>query len=828
MSEKVFEATVLVLALVSAAGAQAPTTAPGVAGGQLQEVIVTATRRDELLSNVPISVSAYTQDSLDLRGVRDFDDIARLTPGVTIDSNQTNSISIRGIASSGGAGTTGIYVDDTPIQMHALGTSDPADALPKIFDLERVEVLRGPQGTLFGAGSEGGTVRYITPQPSLTKTTAYARTELSYTQGGTPNYEAGFAAGGPLIDDNLGIRASIWYRHDGGWIDRIDPTTLATVDPNTNYDDTIAGHVAALWAVGEHLTVTPSLVFQNRERHDLSSFWPIYSNPGANIYRSADPTGRPEPDALLLPALKIAADLGKAELISVSSYYHRRALDGSGYDGTLFNLGYFQTLGGAYAFPQLTFNNPSVYPLLDQNGVHLPPALQGFQSPAKITNKQDNWTQEIRLQSKEDFLDRISWTTGVFFSLDRTFSQEETITPTANQVFNTLFSGLNGGGICAAFGVPGPDCLPNGDSYFNRIIGYDRQLAGFGEASWRIVDQLKLITGARLSKTSATFNRFGSGAQNGGAGYNTGSEKANPFTPKVGLEYQITPHDLVYATWSKGFRVGGANSPIPASICAADFAYFHITSTPTSFAPDTVKSWEVGLKANIDDRVKIASSIFYIQWNNIQQNVALPFCALNYTANLGNAVSKGFDLQVDIALTRALTLESTFGYDSARYAGDTRPGPGAPTIVAASGDAVVGQSLVPAPPFTATVGLQYDFNVVDYKSYVRVDYEYQSQNHWLTAAEDPRTVQFSSTQQPGGPQIPTSYNPSSQTFVSLRGGTQVGKWKISAFVDNLLDTHVTTDYGITPLDPSNPALLPLYRNYTYRPRTFGMTGIYRF
>ena len=116
---------------------------------------------------MPISVTALSQDAMDVRGIKDFLDVARFTPGVNIDNSGTNNIAIRGIASTGGAGTTGIYLDDTPIQMRALAFN-PDEALPQSFDLDRVEVLRGPQGTLFGAGSEGGTVRYITTQPSLT------------------------------------------------------------------------------------------------------------------------------------------------------------------------------------------------------------------------------------------------------------------------------------------------------------------------------------------------------------------------------------------------------------------------------------------------------------------------------------------------------------------------------------------------------------------------------------------------------------------------------------------------------------------------------------
>src|SRR5215472_460368 len=156
-------------AVTGAAGPEtpaAPVTAGGPAGPVLQEVVVTAQRREQELSKVPISVTALTQSDMDQKGIKDFLDVARFTPGVSIDNSATNAISIRGISSSAGAGTTGIYIDETPIQMRSVGFN-PDNALPKTFDLQRVEILRGPQGTLFGAGSEGGTVRYILTQPSV-------------------------------------------------------------------------------------------------------------------------------------------------------------------------------------------------------------------------------------------------------------------------------------------------------------------------------------------------------------------------------------------------------------------------------------------------------------------------------------------------------------------------------------------------------------------------------------------------------------------------------------------------------------------------------------
>src|SRR6266403_3487819 len=248
--------------LATPASANDATTAaePAAAGG-LEEIVVTATRREESISKVPISVSAFNQEMIDQRGIKDFNDVVRFTPGVSIDTSGTNAISIRGISSSGGAGTTGIYIDDTPIQMRAVGFN-PDDTLPKTFDLDRVEVLRGPQGTLFGAGSEGGTVRYIMNQPSVTKDSTYARSEVSFTHHGDPSYEAGIAHGGPIVNDLLGYRASVWYRYDGGWIDRVDPTTRATVDKHANRASTIAARLAFVLQPKEGIAITPSIMYQ--------------------------------------------------------------------------------------------------------------------------------------------------------------------------------------------------------------------------------------------------------------------------------------------------------------------------------------------------------------------------------------------------------------------------------------------------------------------------------------------------------------------------------------------------------------------------------------
>jgi outer membrane receptor protein involved in Fe transport len=856
---------------LAAAQATPPPEPP--AGGPLQEIVVTATRHEESLSKVPLSITAMNQEALDLRGVKDIMDVARFTPGINIDNSGTNNISIRGIASTGGAGTTGIYIDDTPIQMRALAFN-PDEALPKSFDIDRIEVLRGPQGTLFGAGSEGGTVRYITNQPSLTTNSVYARSEVSYTQGGSPSYEAGVAAGGPLIDGTFGGRVSVWYRHDGGYIDRVDPTTLAVDQKDANYDDTVLVRLAGIWAISDKWTVSPGVYYQDRYRNDVESYWPIYSNPGSDHYVSADPTQRNAPDTFWLPILKIEGDLGTTRFISNTSYYKRT--ETTGYDGTLYNLGFYQAqgdpcTGSAPVIPASSFTSatlvgnctvpaagtgvngiPPVFnqlysfqPLLDATGIHLPAAAANYRAPASVSNNQENFTQELRLQSADSNAPLV-WTTGVFFALNHQGYLEQIHDP----LLNELTMALTGQPYTNFFVTPTGQPVPLGginlngtsgangpyanDSYFLHTSSEDKQLAWFGEGTYHFTDQWRVTVGARFSKTEFSFNTLTGGPQLFLIDQaNSGDKKENSFTPKISIQNQYDPNNLYYATYAKGFRPGGANNPVPQAACATDFENFGIKAAPTTYNSDTVDSYELGAKNNFNGRVKIATSIYYIKWNNIQQTVIPPICQISFIANLGQAVAKGGDIQADVAVTDNVTVELAAGYTDARYTADSRLSPAEQTPIVASGDAIVGQSGQPGSPMTASLGLEYHFSVSDHESFARIDEEFQSRPKWFGAGQDQNTLQYD----------PGNYTTSPTYFASLRAGTTVGGWQVAAFIDNLFDTHVITNYNCTiPTYSANtttgsapcgwpssylPNVGRLERDFTFRPRTFGLTFTYR-
>ena len=827
---------------------QAPGTETSAAAGALQEVVVTATRREESLSKVPISVTALTQEALDSRGIKDFSEVARFTPGVNFDNSGTNNISIRGISGTGGAGTTGIYIDDTPIQLRALAFN-PDEALPKSFDLDRIEVLRGPQGTLFGSGSEGGTVRYITTQPSLTKTSVYARAELATTQGGDPSYEAGVAAGGPLVDGKLGARLTVWYRRDGGWIDHIDPYTGAVDDKNANHEESTLLRLAFLWAPSDKWSFTPSIYYQDRKEHNISNYWPLYSNAGNNHFASADPDERNSPDTFYLPALKIQGDLGSVTFISNTSFYHRE--NTTGYEATLYNLGYYQTQNAAPIFfytppPNSPWLVP--YPLLDGNGLHVP-GLNYRASGSSVQNGQENLTQEFRLQSNDPDA-RLVWTTGIFANDNRQTYLEQIHDPQLNQLTQTVLGVPYTQVFCSAFDAAGNCTQPWPydpqyplDSYFLRTSSTDKQLAVFAEVTYGLTDQLKLTVGARYSHLKYSFETLTGGPQlYAPTRAGTGDITENPVTPKVSLQYQMDTNDLYYATFAKGFRPGGANNPIPNAACPTDFGNFgfdHVGTDPGgslgTFNSDSVKSYEVGAKNNFNNRVRLATSIYYIQWNNIQQLIVPPVCQISFIANTGNATVKGADLQADFSVTSAFTVELALGYTQARYnkafrfnqascatTGGTPPAcANDPRPLVANGDAIVSASSEtgggqPTAPFTAALALEYHFPVLARDTFVRLDGQYAAHAKWPTAGLDPNTSQYQSV----------NYITPSTTFVSFRAGMQFDQLSLQAFVDNLTDSHTITDYNFT-IDPLVAGVSRLQRNYTFRPRTFGITAIYR-
>jgi outer membrane receptor protein involved in Fe transport len=760
---------------------------------QMEDIVVTATRSEQPLSRVPASISAFDQQAIDRRGVKSLADLALFAPGIRFD-NGSNQIAIRGIASDAGAATTGIYLDETPIQIRNLGFASD-EALPALFDIERVEVLRGPQGTLFGAGSQGGTIRYIPVAPELDRYSVYGRGELSFTRHGGTGFEAGAALGGPLVADTLGVRVSGYRREASGWVDKSD-FAGNVVDPDGNDDVVTALRGALAWQAAPDVRVTPTIYYQRRVTAD-DRFVEGQSRPGRGVFRDSSPERRRNKDRFMLPSLKVEAELGTVSVIANASHFRRSNL--SGYDGTIYNLSYYQTLP---LDPACVDDCATAPTLLLAEGVR--PDVGYYLSPSRVANRQRIWTGELRAQSDLPTR-RLNWVAGLFMQHQRQLSSERILDPLGDRLFQQLFGTSLADYFGQAAGLDEPIPLAGGtDSYVNRSVVHERQVAAFGEVTWRPIDRLGLTGGLRYADISYRFSNFADGPQNFGRSEGRGRTRNRPLTPKASMSYRIADDQLLYATYAKGFRPGGANAPVPYDVCSADFDALGIAGNPTSYDADTVDSFELGSKNRLLGRnLSVDASVFRINWKGIQQFVTLPSCAISYIDNLGRARAEGFDVQLSARPLAGLLVDLAVSYTRSRYTRDA--GYGTPTsLVARKGDELDGS------PWSASASAQQNLAVGRNDFYLRGDVRYIGGGA-RTKEQNPVTAAYDLGIVPA----------EAGTNVGLRVGGVIGPADVSIFADNLLDSAPLFDRQHSGTDTL------LFTNRTWRPRTIGLTAVVR-
>jgi outer membrane receptor protein involved in Fe transport len=730
-----------------------------------EEVLVTAQRRTQNIMDVPLSVTSYSPEQLEAQGIRQIDDLSRLTPSLRfsrtsgVSGNNASDISIRGIASDVGSATTAIYIDDTPIQIRSIGYFG-GNTYPLVFDLERIEVLRGPQGTLFGAGAEGGAVRFITPSPDFQESSLYARTEMAAIRNGGTTYEAGLAGGTP-ITESLAIRGGVWYRHDGGYIDRYDPTFTTRLEKDINSADNYSGKIALGWRPMDALTITPSFYYQKVESDGRPQYWEARSDVDGQDFRTGIYNKEPATDKFTLPALKIEYDLGGSmELISNTSYFDR---DRS------------QVLDYATFLSTLRSGNPfGTYANKDPTNAF-----------AQQTIEQKNFVQEVRLQSATPE-QRIDWSTGLFFSHTK---QNMTNLSASGRIPGVLSSGR-------------PQYLGR-YNLFDFIEATDKQYAGFASLDFKATSKLTTTVGVRVARNEFNFDETRDGPTNSGnRTFDAAEQSSTSYTPRLSAQYRLDTENMLYGTLAKGFRPGGAQAPVDPNFCASDLATLGLTGSPRDYDSDSLWSYELGSKNRmLGGALLLDANVYYVKWKNIQQSIRLPRCSFAFISNLGAATGKGVDVSIVTKPLAALQLGASLGYNETEY--DEQISGGNGLVIKQAGDRIGGPKWTGAlfglgeAPLTATM-----------RGYARIDYSFQSKG----IPPNPNDFGYD----PGLTTLPSTKS------LSLRLGLKLASLDVSLFANNLTGST-------EPLSRSHDALgSPLYYAESYAPRTIGVTGQFRY
>ncbi len=652
----------------------------------LDTVVVTARKREESLAQVPISITAFTSQSLEAYNIQSFDDYATKTPNISFaygggptGFSDARTVAIRGITGQnlfGTAGATGFYIDDTPI---------PGSVDPRVLDIDNIEILKGPQGTLFGESSLGGNVRLITKKPSLTEDSiGYMMQAGATSGGGSPDGGAAVIGNLVLSPDLLAVRVVLFGNHDAGYLTRTfptDPSSPATGNPdlivprtsvgNQGADTTYGGSISALLKVSESLEARLRIMYQDTDYHGFdAAFAPLPGFEPDYIIPRAFDLQTDAMDRWALPSLELNYRGNGFSIVSSSSYFyrHNHDLEDSSY-------GTQAILAGPYYEVKNLPNQPFLW-----DGEHYHNQL----------------TEELRLSF--DPIHNISGTVGAFWSKTRTLFS----------IPNTYANGL----VAATVGNDVGGAAANDLIWTQQNPGTEQDTSIFGELYYKFLNRFTLTLGARQYWLKQTIDYTANGYLNYGPTPSSPQESTQSgIDPKVGLSYQVTDATMVYASASKGFRAGGAQANLPACQLAGlplqDI--LHLQS-------DTLWSYEVGTKTQFPQSgVVVSAAAFHIDWKNPQQQVALP-CGFYLQLNGGEAQINGGEIELDGRITPALQVRLGVGFEHS-YIND-------PGILSVAG-VYAGSPILETPAWTATAGAVYTQPLsTHYDGFISADYSY--------------------------------------------------------------------------------------------------------
>jgi iron complex outermembrane receptor protein len=780
--------------LVGRAGAQE--AAPPQGGATLEEVVVTAEKRESTVQETPISMTALSGDQLERQGIQTVEQLVGNVPGIsmrTAGPGQTE-YEMRGLGANGGSqATVGFYLDDIPIAASAASQSGRTVIDPDLFDLNHVEVLRGPQGTLYGAGSMGGTVKLVTNQPSLGSFEGAADVSTSQTSSGGSTNGGGNLMVNIPVGDIAALRVVLTDKYISGWIDRKVvsdfpfPTGFGTCNSayyhctrgdllDATVDQTIRGsnlerfagaRASFLVEPTDALKITTSLMYQRIDADGYNAFqYPPGAAGGYSIYQPYD-IQEPYYDQFKLASITVKYNPGPFELTSATSYWERESVQSQ------------DTTEGVQNVFNLTQFIPNIFYEYD-------PSSQ--------------FAEEFRLASTGS--GPLQWVGGLFFtdlhSGYRTLNQNPAfanalacVTPYAGNACpaGDTYSPTNGG----------PSANPNGILYNVNNPNSMTQEAIYGQATYKLRSDLSLTGGVRFYRfdISGTSSAIGAGTATGNGSATLGSESGSGSgaLPKVDLSYTPTGDLTLYGTVAKGARPGGVNDPIPLSTssyyyCGPGSGPKYLTSQQAYYGPDGIWSYEIGEKARFADRrITVNADVFYVEWNNLQELFGLT-CGYNFSANAGKAKTYGPELETSAMLTDGLVLNVSGAFTQAYISEPQTP---------------VGLTLTPGtrinnvPRYTGNVSLEYSREIgAGYVGTARVNEAYVGSSHDVAYyAQD----------------LPP------YALLDGRLGVSKNAWSLSLFGTNLANKRAILTIDNTIFGWQQPDLT---RATTNQPRTVGL------
>ncbi|PNU06893.1 ligand-gated channel protein [Novosphingobium guangzhouense] len=633
------------------------------------DIVVTALRRDTTVQTTPMAITALTGETLTNAGVTNIADYAKFVPSLRIQDNGPGQrrVSLRGVQASGEA-TVGVYYDDTPVTGSVGVSSDAAGRTADftLFDVNRIEVLRGPQGTLYGASSMGGAIRVIFNKP----TQEYEGTiegQAMTTKGGGFGYFVNGMVNVPLVKDVLAARAVLYRRDSDGYIDN---TYLNR--KNVNDYTATGGRLMLRFTPTSNFTIDGTAAFENTDA--VSATW----NPSVGKYKSAAQVNLPYTDKSQLYSLTANWDIGFANLTSITSYQHRKsayAADDSYYIGT------YRTEAKCASYTGSACSSDtlaSYYDYLDS----ISPAAIYYPGSTK------DFTQELRLSSTDG--GPIDWTVGAFFQNRKNHVTSED---------------------ALADDATGEIIFPVQLIYRREIFDKLKQAAVFGEGTYHVTPSLSLTAGIRYYDYDKTVTGYTDIAWDLiGANIRPVSSvksSADGTLLKFNASWQANPDMLFYATASQGYRPGGANQVIGLS---ADL---------TPYEADKLWNYEVGSKLNLLGRaLTLNLAAFQIDWDNMQVSGRTTNGAYSFLSNAGAARIRGLEAEAFVRPVKGVQLNFSGNYLDAKLTEDQ-----VNDAVVAAGRA--GDRIPYIPHFAGSMGAEYRTPVSDtVEFFARADVNY--------------------------------------------------------------------------------------------------------